>query len=348
MTVLAVDTLNRVTLVPAKVNGDVVTIPSGQFHIAAGCSGLHFFIVGLAIAALAGEIHRDRPRTRLLLLVAGGLLAMLSNWLRVYLIILAGYLTDMQHYLVRVDHYKFGWVVFAVAMAFFFWIAKKIPADGGLQAPPEHPASASRPALWAVLAVAAAVGLPGLSWLALSRAAPPTHTVLVAGPVDGLTGPVTPSPAWRPLYHGPDSEVRAAYLSRQGRVMDFYGNVYLSQSQGRELIGYANRLLREDAFRERSRSAMTIQTGRGQQTATRVDASAVASGEDWVFLYHYAVGETWLHGSVATQLATGWRSIWRAAPAGIRAVAAPCRGDCQAAADDLAGLLAGLSGSSST
>ncbi len=39
----------------------------------------------------------------------------------------AGYLTDMQHYLVRVDHYYFGWALFAVAMAVFFLLARGKP-----------------------------------------------------------------------------------------------------------------------------------------------------------------------------------------------------------------------------
>ena len=49
-------------------------------------------------------------------------LSLLANWVRVYVIIEAGYLTNMQHYLVRVSHYWFGWGVFALALVGFFWL----------------------------------------------------------------------------------------------------------------------------------------------------------------------------------------------------------------------------------
>ena len=44
-----------------------------------------------------------------------------------FIIIVAGDLTDMQHYLVRVDHSVFGWVVFAVAMVAFLLLAGRRP-----------------------------------------------------------------------------------------------------------------------------------------------------------------------------------------------------------------------------
>lgn len=107
-TVHAVAALLKVTGVVAFVDGNTVHLARGVFEIAGGCSGLHFFIIALALAALYGEINDDSVLTRLELLALATVLALLTNWLRVYLIILAGYLTDMQHYLVRVEHYRFG------------------------------------------------------------------------------------------------------------------------------------------------------------------------------------------------------------------------------------------------
>ena len=49
----------------AVISGDTIHIPNGSFVIEEGCSGLHFMIVGLAVAALHGELRRDPWRTRL-------------------------------------------------------------------------------------------------------------------------------------------------------------------------------------------------------------------------------------------------------------------------------------------
>ena len=50
-------------------------VPAGSLEIAGGCSGLHFFIVGVAIAALYGELNRDSLRTRVQLVALAALLA---------------------------------------------------------------------------------------------------------------------------------------------------------------------------------------------------------------------------------------------------------------------------------
>ena len=49
---------------PALFIGDVIHIPNGTFRIEEGCSGAHFMIVGLAVAALYGEQQRDPWRIR--------------------------------------------------------------------------------------------------------------------------------------------------------------------------------------------------------------------------------------------------------------------------------------------
>src|SRR5215469_3942 len=130
---------------PAVVEGNYIHLSNGTFISEEGCSGLHFMIVGLAIAALYGEQRHDSwpLRVRQLALMAG--LALLANWVRVYTVIQAGYLTNMQSYLVRVSHYWFGWCVFAVALLVFFWLAPRLGPEPPLppEAAAQAPASAS-------------------------------------------------------------------------------------------------------------------------------------------------------------------------------------------------------------
>jgi hypothetical protein len=47
----------------------------------------------------------------------------------VFLLVVIGYTTEMQHYFVRVDHYWFGWAIFAVAIAIYFAIARRVRDD---------------------------------------------------------------------------------------------------------------------------------------------------------------------------------------------------------------------------
>ena len=131
LTVLAMRLFLSLTGPAAVISGDVIHIPNGSFRIEEGCSGLHFMIVGLAVAALHGELRRDSWKTRLMELGLMAALALLANWVRVYTIIEAGYLSNMRNYLVSVSHYWFGWGVFAVALIGFFWLTTWLtPATG--------------------------------------------------------------------------------------------------------------------------------------------------------------------------------------------------------------------------
>jgi len=77
--------------VPAQIRGDLVILPGvGVIEIASGCSGVNFFTVGLAVAALLGELEQASLRRRALLVTAMGALAVFANWLRVLIIVDAG------------------------------------------------------------------------------------------------------------------------------------------------------------------------------------------------------------------------------------------------------------------
>ena len=81
------------------------------------------------------------PRLQLALMAA---LAVLANWVRVYTVIEAGYLTDMQSYLVRVSHYGFGWAVFAATLVVFFWLVTRFGPDAAAE-PAYAPSAPRRP-----------------------------------------------------------------------------------------------------------------------------------------------------------------------------------------------------------
>jgi exosortase len=125
LSIQGVALLLHLTGIPTAVNGSLVSVPAGVFEIAPACAGLHFLTVGLALAALLGELNRDPWRVRLKWMALMGLLAVLTNWIRIVFIIVSGQATQMQSSLITVGHYRFGWAVFAVALGLFLWIARR-------------------------------------------------------------------------------------------------------------------------------------------------------------------------------------------------------------------------------
>src|SRR5688572_5516195 len=156
ISVMAVRLLLRIADIPAYFVNNTFEIPSGTFAIADGCSGLHFFVVALTISLLYGEINRDNLRTRVKLVLFALLLAMATNWLRIFIIVLAGHLTDMQHQLVVNEHYSFGWYMFAGMMVLYFLVVRRWPAASETPIGPPTPTGDAIPRHGAI---AAAIGL---------------------------------------------------------------------------------------------------------------------------------------------------------------------------------------------
>jgi exosortase A len=235
------------TGVPALIEGNLVTIPAGRFEIAAGCAGVAFFMTAGALAALYGHLHYDgRWARRALLLAVAMAGAMVLNWVRVYVVILAGHLTDMQHYLVRVDHYNFGWVLFVVALVPFYAFARRLEPAAIAGAPPAPPATPAAPSarIAAAVAALAVMALAPLAWHRAEQGDAPLFAVTGDSPLwQKGDAPLL----WKPEYVGADAEHGASY--RKGATtVDLWVVQYATQSQGKELVYYANHIAAPDAW----------------------------------------------------------------------------------------------------
>lgn len=124
----AVQTFLSLLGVIVYFNGFLIETPRGVFEIADSCSGLGFLLAGLALFSfLLLDLKFDLRRT-VIVIGAVVLFAMLSNWIRIILIVLAGYHYGFSHPIVS-EHVLFGWIVFMVlgsAPAYFGmrWLAK--------------------------------------------------------------------------------------------------------------------------------------------------------------------------------------------------------------------------------
>ncbi|MGE0030117.1 MAG: exosortase A [Steroidobacteraceae bacterium] len=356
-TVLANNLLATVIGMPVLIEGNYIHIPEGTFEIAGGCSGLNYLIVGLAIAALLGEVNRDGPGRRLLLIAIGGGLAIASNWLRVFIIIYAGHVTDMDHYLVRVDHYNFGWVLYAFVLALFFFIARKLPesratagADPDL---PAVPSSDGRSIVWGAIATAILVLGP---WLAgtVRLVGTDVHSAGAGVGVSQIELPQSlewrPAPAigdWVPIFPGADAESLVEFAQGESRVTA-YTATYLRQAQGRELIGHDSRIEGDAAGRLTLSGVKLV-----ADPAVRVmDAQwRSAGGSEAIIWWTYRIGSRDFANGLRAQLWYGLASLWSDPVSAIVALRSECRPDCgqarlalqEFAADALPGLLAAAS-----
>lgn len=329
--------------IPATTDGHVIHIPAGWFEVEEACNGLHFFVVALAIAAVHGEIDDDSLGSRLLLMGLAGLLAMATNWVRVFIVIVAGHATNMQHFLVRVDHYYFGWFLFAFTLIFYVYLSSRIPRrksarkyEGSAKASVAATAPKGKVVTATVLS-AIALSLGPLWAQAVPRLAAPLGDVAPPN-LAGWTGPTPFTGDWRPVFENPDREWLVAYRSEPFGEAVLYRAIYRYQRQGRELRAYdtsdVGSRYRVTASRDHEVSAGNRIVPVSEQAATGPD------GKKIVVWSMYTVDGRPNPMRLPDQLAYGARSLFGAPPASVIAFAAECRPDCEHARAALGSLAA--------
>ena len=306
--------------VPATVDSYTVTIPEGRFTIVEGCSGKRYLLVALAFAVLTVATQRLRGKRALLLVALAAALALVVNWVRVIVIIYAGHLTNMEHYLVAQDHITFGWVMFVPLLLAVTLIGRRL-SRGLSEHEPERPRAlageAVRGAQW--LLPAACLCVPILAVVTSQRAAFDKPRL---GPLPIMAGewqgPMPADPVWRPRFAAPADERLAAYTSQRGTVQ-VYVNVYGQQAQGHELIFFSNSVVPAEHW-----NVLSSQRDAGMTVIVAADPA----DHRWAFAQTYAVDGRHIAVAALTQLYYGLLSVRRPVPSGTIALAAPCRADC--------------------
>lgn len=125
ISVSAVTFFMSFTTIPTYVEAQFVHIPSGTFEIAHGCSGLRYLIVSIAISSLFIFLNIKSPKRAIIFFSFALFGGLLTNWLRITILVLIGDYTDMTHSLMN-DHNSFGWYVYLPFMLLLFYFGNKI------------------------------------------------------------------------------------------------------------------------------------------------------------------------------------------------------------------------------
>src|SRR6185437_14551619 len=261
----------------------------GTFEVAEGCSGKRYLLVALALAGLVGAVNRLSRRRLLGLFAAATGLALAANWIRVIVVIYAGHISAMRHYLVTVEHQTFGVEVFVILIVAIGLLGRWLAGAPGSAAvePAAHRTGIRRQprglALYAPFFVMAA-------FMVLMSVLP---SVTARGPVrlggmpvlaDRWSGPLPASPGWQPYFPGASDAVRVAYASSSGTV-EVYANVYGEQVHGSKPDYYENSILTPGDWEAVERPGMgsLLLASLGALPLTMTARST--SGELWVVAY---------------------------------------------------------------
>jgi exosortase A len=241
----------RLSGIPALREGMNFTLPTGRWSVVESCSGLRYLLAALPLATLYAWLTYRSARKRVAFVLFMLAAALAGNWLRAYLIVLIGHLSEMR-VAVGPDHLVFGWVLFGVLISLPFWI-------GSRWRDPEEPVAApagKRVAAWSPSQTRPGpIGALALGLVLLS-AAPPAVDALRSTPTLAvdlqpvravlLPGSGDPAPSdYRPSYGGGVASVSG----RLSALPDVRVNAfqYARQHRTGEMVSSANRLLPGDA-----------------------------------------------------------------------------------------------------
>jgi len=334
-TVYAVRGLLELTGIPVYFQGNLVQIPAGIFEIESGCSGLHFIIVAISVAALLGELRQDGWRGRVRWILLALALAVITNWIRVYIIVLAGHLTHMQHYIVKTSHYGFGWGLFAITLVILLLIERRTPLSGAqprTTAPQAGAAIAGSRAWLPAAAAAAILVLPLLFNAAIeSRLRDSEASALGASQPRDVAGwryVDSSGDDWKPVQTAADYEQRWNFV-RDQQAVSLYFAWYREQLNRKKLGGFSNR----PAGEARILAQSSAEIGGERFALLRVEQG----GSQSLLLLQYRVGERSFSSATRAQFWYSWQALRTLSSplSSVRVLRAACQPDCDAARQSL-------------
>lgn len=232
--------------IPAHIEGVFISIPSGAFEVAEACSGVKFLVAMTAYAALAANVcFKSWPR-RVAFMTMALIVSILANGVRAYGTIHISHVTGNNGFAESFDHIVFGWVFFAVVVIAVMAIGWRF-FDRGLDDPwfdgwakaPVSPGVAPR---WPIALGAVALALVPVGWQAAmaswGRTAVPFQVSLPEIKTWKRV-PIVQSTPWKPRFDGADHYLFGQYRNSAGDRVDLSVVVYGWQSEGKEMVGYA-------------------------------------------------------------------------------------------------------------
>ena len=110
----------RLSGIPVYREGTFFTIPSGQWSVVEGCSGLRYLIASITVGALFAYLSYQKLWKRLLFVALSVIVPIIANGMRAYMIVMIAHLSDMKLAL-GIDHLIYGWLFFGLVMLLLFW-----------------------------------------------------------------------------------------------------------------------------------------------------------------------------------------------------------------------------------
>ena len=240
-TVLAV----RLSGIPVFREGQSFVIPSGRWSVVEACSGVRYLIASLTVGTLYAYLTYTSLKRRLIFILVALVVPIVANWLRAYMIVMLGHLSDNK-LAAGVDHLIYGWVFFGIVIVIMFaiggrWAEPVRPLQPVNLTPghnlqePRHP--------WAIALILAIIVAAGPLYEKRLRQTNTDAVIQLSLPATAGSWRAEPAAIdWQPQFANPSAEQHSTYRNRNSWV-GIYVAYYQNQNYDRKLVTSTNVLV---------------------------------------------------------------------------------------------------------
>lgn len=240
----------RLTGLPVYREGLQFVIPSGRWSVVEACSGIRYLMASFMVGTLFAYLNYQSLRRRLIFIGVSIAMPIVANWLRAYMIVMIGHLSD-NRLATGVDHLIYGWVFFGVVIVAMFFVgarwAEAEPRPAAVLPGALLPSGSDQPMAWLRTFVfgALALSLPlALHWQV--RLPPAGGMVPLSAPELASAGwtptAVDPGLGWEPIYVAPRAQVRQVY-EHDGKAVGLHIAYYREQDANSKLVTSVNMIV---------------------------------------------------------------------------------------------------------
>lgn len=237
--------------IPVYREGLHFVIPSGNWSVIEACSGVRYLIASFTVGCLFAYLNYRSAAKRLVFVGVSIIVPIVANWLRAYLIVMLGHLSN-NRIAVGVDHLIYGWVFFGVVIMIMFAIGARFgdePAAAPAafpDVPVAGPASGGSGYVLFVLALAILVAPVAFSVQVLTPpAAKQAPHLTLPGDAGEWRAERAPDDGWTPSFERSVAQARRRYVGPEADV-DVYVAYYRRQADGGKMVGSESVLVRSD------------------------------------------------------------------------------------------------------
>ena len=297
--------LNQTGL-PVYKEGNHLSLPTGRWSVIETCAGLNYVIAAGVLGALYAHLTYTRRYKQVIFLGSIMCMALIANWLRAYLTILTGHLTNMRWGPGR-EHVTFGWVIFGLIIGLLFWVCARWAdaqdsEEASYHARSEHiplpdisnaneydvqklSSTAVFSPLIAISALAIIVAMQFAS-TGVFRSSPEIDETVKAQ----ISRELLPSDAasFKPEFSGYRSKI-------EGQITDgvqLYIAYYANQTEGFEIVSSENRIIQENGeWISLSNNLHTVESAAQQEVKVR-EAIVQRGNSQFLVWYWYTTSRS--------------------------------------------------------